>query len=122
MELNEYQDKAMSTCMPSCENFSYMALNLVGEVGELMSKVAKDIRKGDASIEDDQLRYYREIDWEIARVKHAKEIGDCLWMIAGLAKAYGYPLEEIARINLDKLAKRKEAGTIEGNGDGIYDR
>lgn len=35
MELNEYQEKAMMTCMPSCENVSYMLLNLVGEVGEL---------------------------------------------------------------------------------------
>lgn len=122
MELNEYQDKAMSTCMPSCENFSYMALNLAGEVGELMSKVAKDIRKGEARIDCNQLSYARGIDGEIARIKHAKEIGDCLWMLAGLAKAYGYTLEEIAKMNLDKLAKRKEAGTIEGNGDGIYDR
>lgn len=30
MELNEYQKRAMSTCMPSCENISYMLLNLVG--------------------------------------------------------------------------------------------
>lgn len=45
MTLNEYQDKAMSTCMESCDNFGYMMLNLVGEVGELASKVAKDIRK-----------------------------------------------------------------------------
>ena len=37
MELNEYQKRAMSTCMPSCENISYMLLNLVGEVGEFSS-------------------------------------------------------------------------------------
>ena len=45
MELKEYQEKAMTTCMESCNNFSYMMLNLVGEVGELASKVAKGIRK-----------------------------------------------------------------------------
>ncbi len=50
MELNEYQEKAMATCMPSCNNFSYMMLNLIGEVGELASKVAKDIRKVNAVI------------------------------------------------------------------------
>ena len=50
MTLNEYQKKAMSTCMPSCNNFSYMALNLVGEVGEFVGKVAKAIRKGHISI------------------------------------------------------------------------
>ena len=46
MQLNEYQQAAMTTCMDSCENISYMLLNLVGEVGEFSSKVAKHIRKG----------------------------------------------------------------------------
>ena len=50
MELNEYQRRAMTTCMPSSENFTYMFLNLVGEVGEFASKVAKGIRKGHCSI------------------------------------------------------------------------
>lgn len=45
MELKEYQDKAMSTCMDSSNNFSYMFLNLIGEIGEFASKVAKSIRK-----------------------------------------------------------------------------
>ena len=45
MELNEYQERAMGTCMPSSENFSYMFLNLVGEVGEFASKIAKAIRR-----------------------------------------------------------------------------
>ena len=35
MELNEYQKQAMTTCTESSRNFSYMMLNLVGEVGEL---------------------------------------------------------------------------------------
>lgn len=39
MELNKYQERAMSTCMPSCENISYMLLNLVGEVGEFQARL-----------------------------------------------------------------------------------
>ena len=50
MSLNQYQDRAMKTCMPSCENVSYMLLNLVGEIGEFASKVAKSIRKGEVAI------------------------------------------------------------------------
>ena len=50
MELNVYQKKAMETCMPTCENISYMLLNLVGEVGEFSSKIAKGIRKGEMEI------------------------------------------------------------------------
>ena len=44
MELNEYQKAAMETCLPESENFAYMMLNLVGEIGEFASKVAKSIR------------------------------------------------------------------------------
>lgn len=122
MTLNEYQQQAMSTCMPSCDNFGYMFLNLVGEVGELASKVAKGIRKEEVLLFDNGLRYTRGIDEDIAKIKHIQEIGDCLWMIAGLAKSYGYTLEEVAQKNLQKLAARKQAGTISGDGDGIYNR
>lgn len=45
MELNEYQKRAMSTCMPSCKNYCYMMDNLVAEVGEFAGKVAKAKRK-----------------------------------------------------------------------------
>ena len=51
MTLEEYQKQAMTTCMASSENFSYMFLNLVGEVGEFASKVAKAIRKEQVSVE-----------------------------------------------------------------------
>lgn len=122
MTLNEYQQQAMSTCTQSCDNFGYMFLNLVGEVGELASKVAKGIRKEEVLLFDNDLRYPRGIDEEIAKVKQIQELGDCLWMIAGLARTYGYSLEEVAQKNLDKLAKRKQAGTIIGDGDGIYNR
>lgn len=122
MTLNEYQDKAMGTCMQSCENWSYMMLNLVGEVGELASKVAKDIRKGEATIEHNHLNYEDLASLDTKRKKQGQEIGDILWMLAGLAKVYGYSLEEIAQMNLDKLAARKAAGTIVGDGDGIFNR
>ena len=45
MELNVYQKQAMETCMPTCDNISYMLLNLVGDVGGFSSKIAKAIRK-----------------------------------------------------------------------------
>ena len=48
-----------------------------------------------------------------------KEIGDCLWGIAGICAVMGWSLEEVAKQNLDKLAARKAVGTIDGNGDGI---
>lgn len=123
MTLNEYQDKAMRTCMESCDNWSYMMLNLVGEVGELASKVAKDIRKGNAYISGGSDLYYNDFP-ELSQheVELMKEAGDILWQLSGLCKVMGWTLEDVAQMNLDKLQARKQAGTIDGNGDGIYNR
>jgi NTP pyrophosphatase (non-canonical NTP hydrolase) len=123
MTLNEYQEKAMSTCMDSCDNYSYMMLNLVGEVGELASKIAKDIRKGDATIDKNELYYTNEPSPFVRRNKELMlEAGDILWQLAGLCNAMCWRFEDVAQMNLDKLQARKQAGTIEGNGDGIYNR
>lgn len=121
MELNEYQSNAMTTCMASCNNLSYMFFNLVGEVGEFASKVAKHIRKGNAMIDNNQ--FITEVgeaqvtEEEIELLK--AEAGDCLWQLSGLCKVMGWTLEEVAQQNLDKLAARQKVGTIDGNGDGI---
>ena len=48
-----------------------------------------------------------------------KEAGDILWQLSGLCSVMGWSLNDIAQMNLDKLAARKDAGTIDGNGDGI---
>lgn len=133
LTLNEYQEKAMTTCMPSSENFSYMFLNLVGEVGEFASKVAKAIRKGQCSIGlEPSLAEQASCDdtfandlWDFSpnseeRVDELKkEAGDILWQLSGLCSVFGWSLEDIAQMNLDKLAARKAIGTIDGNGDGI---
>ena len=111
MELNEYQKQAMTTRMRSCDNFSYMMLNLVGEVGEFASKVAKQIRKEEASINGNEL-------WTTMNTESLMlEAGDILWQLAGVCDAFGWSLEEVAQANLDKLASRKERGVIDGNGD-----
>ena len=113
MELNEYQERAMGTCMPSSENFSYMFLNLVGEVGEFASKVAKAIRKDDVSIYDND--YCPRLGVSDEELK--KEAGDILWQLSGLCTVMGWSLEDVAQQNLDKLASRKERNVIDGSGD-----
>lgn len=119
MTLNEYQNKAMTTCMASCENFSYMMLNLVGEVGELASKIAKGVRKGDIEIVEND---YGAFNFDNYDKPLKLEAGDILWQLSGLCKVMGWSLEDVAQANLDKLAARKAAGTIDGDGDGIYNR
>lgn len=119
MELNEYQNKAMTTCMDTCNNYSYMMLNLVGEVGELASKCAKNIRKGKAVINNNQFEL-NEFPTCIEDDEAMQlEAGDILWQLSGLCSAMGWDLETIGQKNLAKLAARKAIGTIDGNGDGI---
>ena len=132
MELNKYQEQAMTTCMPSSENFSYMFFNLVGEVGEFASKVAKAIRKEQCSIglephiaeqfdcDGDTANDLWQFCGEEERLEELKkEAGDVLWQLSGLCTVMGWSLEDVAQTNLDKLAARKAVGTIDGNGDGI---
>ena len=124
LTLNEYQEKAMTTCMPSCENISYMLLNLVGEVGEFASKIAKNVRKGNMTIGGkclpNGLHTMLEGEaWLNADIELMKEAGDILWQLSGLCSVMGWDLQDVAQMNLDKLAARKEAGTIDGSGDGI---
>ena len=123
MELNVYQKKAMETCMPTCENISYMLLNLVGEVGEFASKIAKGIRKGEMIIKDNQLfldsRQFTEENIDEMKESLMAEAGDIGWQLSGLCSVMGLDLEEVAEYNLKKLAERKKNGTIVGNGDGI---
>ena len=111
----------MTTCLPEAENFSYMMLNLVGEVGEFAGKVAKAIRKGQVKMKTNgnpcpviSAKMQDVIDYNDAL---QKEAGDILWQLSGLCSVMGWRLEEIAQQNLDKLADRKSRQVIDGSGD-----
>ena len=124
MQLNEYQKAAMTTCMESSNNFSYMFLNLVGELGEFASKVGKQIRKcnitiGGKTLPNSLLTTLEGDDFTNMDTELMKEAGDILWQLSGVCSVMGWSLEEVAQMNLDKLAARKAVGTIDGNGDGI---
>ena len=117
LTLNEYQDKAMSTCMPESDN-------LVGEVGEFASKAGKHMRKGKLHIttteRNEQGKILHTQIWNVSdeeRRLMLSEIGDILWQTAGLAKVMGVTLEEVAEENLAKLASRKQRNVIAGDGD-----
>lgn len=100
MTLDEYQEKAYSTAMASAKNIGYMLYGMTGEVGELHSIYAKNIRDGKINPEHIQ-----------------KEIGDVLWFVSGICSLLGYKLSDIAQMNIDKLEDRKKRNTIQGSGD-----
>lgn len=113
-KLDEYQTRATSTRLDSCDNVTYMAFGLVAEVGELADKIAKWKRKKEAYITGDLLVFdtWKDDEADEKRAELMKELGDVLWFVAGIADHFGYSLSEVAEMNLEKLAGRKSKGTI----------
>ena len=93
-----------------------MMLNLVGEVGEFASKIAKAIRKNNVYFDGKEIcvtgEWFRSLETDLKA-----EAGDILWQLSGLCTVMGWSLEDVAQANLAKLADRKNRGVIVGNGD-----
>lgn len=119
MELNQYQAKAMETCVEKSANFAYMLTGLTAEVGEVNDKVAKWIRKGIARFDNNHLVFNtsNESERDLYVAELEKELGDVFWLTVGACTQLGLSLEGVAQKNLDKLASRKDRGVIVGNGD-----
>lgn len=139
MKMNDYQEQAMTTRMASCNNFAYMFLNLVGEVGELAEKTERNYFQGElkdvvlttkaigslASLRAKKIRKWEDTELMQMRPQYTeeekdlmkKECGDILWQLGGFCDYMGWTLEEVAEQNLEKLASRKARGVIDGNGD-----
>lgn len=106
MKLNEYQEAAIETAIyGEGQKIIYPTLGLAGEAGEVADKVKKVLRDYDGVFTDD------------IKLSVVKEIGDVLWYIAALSRDLGYTLEDIAKMNIEKLESRKERNVISGSGD-----
>ena len=106
MTLNEYQSMALETAVyPQQYKVIYPALGINGEAGEVADKVKKIIRDNNGEISDEK------------RLEIAKEVGDVLWYCATLSHDLGYSLDEIAKMNYEKLSSRKQRGMLGGSGD-----
>lgn len=105
--LNEYQDKARETAFyPDIgKNYVYPTLGIAGEAGEIAEKVKK--------IQRDK----KGIVGEEERQELMKEMGDVLWYLANLAEELGLTLDEIAKLNIEKLFSRRKRGKLQGSGD-----
>lgn len=104
MEFNEYQKQALSTAIYP-EGFSYPALGLAGETGEVCEKIKKIIRdkQGVITFPD--------------RQEIMKELGDVLWYLSALANEFDLTLDNIAEQNLIKLSDRRNRGVLGGSGN-----
>lgn len=106
---NEYQEKAASTAIYKEDNegreLFYVALGLAGEAGEFAGEVSKLIRDDKGALTEGRKK------------KLVSEAGDVFWFLAQTCTELGVTMEEVAQGNLDKLAGRKERGTLNGSGE-----
>lgn len=125
MTLNDYQQKAMTTNAESSDNDTYSLFGLIAEVGELADKVAKGVRKELITIDDNRIYEGRNavvdatttLEYVELEDGMKKELGDVLWFVAHFAHRFGWSLEEVAQLNLDKLSDRAKRNVIIGDGD-----
>lgn len=84
----EYEDKAdVASLIMGC-------FGLAGEAGELIDLFKK------------WLFHEKPLDEDHAK----KELGDCLWYIAEIAYCFGWDLDEVMKMNNDKLTARYPEG------------
>ena len=107
MNFEEYQKKSRETAIypRRGHNFIYPVLGLVGESGEVAEKIKRVLR-------DDKGRLTKNRREEVS-----KELGDVLWYLSQVATELKLSLEEIARLNLNKLASRQRRRKLHGSGD-----
>lgn len=96
MTMNEYQALAARTInnsMNRAQQEAHALHGLAAEVGEIHSLYQK---------------IYQGHTIDEAHIQ--KELGDLLWFVAELATAYGWRLEDVAAMNIDKLRARYPEG------------
>lgn len=113
MNFNEYQKKAKETDSYTLADekkifgslLIYPTLGISGEAGEFADKIKKIFRDKKGKLDDE--------------TKHnlILELGDILWYIAKMSRALDYTLDDVAKLNLQKIASRQKRGVIHGDGD-----
>lgn len=97
MTINEYQKLAMRTLGLDLNKDDMLlegVMGLNGEAGEAIDLLKKCMFQGH----------------ELDRLHMARELGDIAWYLALSAHAIDYPLEEIMKMNIEKLRERYPRG------------
>lgn len=138
LTLRQYSHDAAATAIfqpdEGSDALAYCLHKLDSEVGEISGKLGKLQLKRRMALGHNHGRPIAPNDLTPEqRQDLLLELGDCLWYISMLARLIADPhgtdeasrsegLENVAQMNLAKLAARAKAGTIVGHGDGITNR
>lgn len=111
MKISDYSENAISTLTDDHDygqissQLMSQVLGLVGESGEVAEKFKKLLRDEKGQISDEN------------KAELIKELGDILWYVNSVAHLLGSSLEDVAKLNNQKLASRKKRGELHGSGD-----
>ncbi|NMA95459.1 MAG: nucleoside triphosphate pyrophosphohydrolase family protein [Clostridiales bacterium] len=96
MKANEYQEAALRTASSTATKDLILngALGLAGESGEVADHIKKHLFQGH----------------DLDRQNLVNELGDICWYIAIMAEGLGYTLEDVMKLNIEKLLRRYPDG------------
>ncbi len=96
MTLNDYQQLARRT------------MNLQLNVGSTVRHALHGMASEVGEIHGIYQKYYQGHGFQPEHLM--KELGDLLWMIAEFCTAYGWAMDDVAQMNIDKLMARYPEG------------
>ena len=102
MEINDYQKLALRTLNKNLDKKDILinsVMGLCGESGEAIDLVKKHLYQG------------HELDKE----RFGKELGDIAWYLAEAAHAINMDLDDVIKMNIEKLQKRYPDGFNQNN-------
>lgn len=107
MDFSEYQEWTLGVDRypRTATRYTFLALGLAEEAGEVVGKIKKAIRDDDGVITSER------------REAIKKELGDTLWYLSRLASECDITVQEVIDANVEKLTSRRERGTLQGSGD-----
>lgn len=108
MTFDDYQKQALTTALDHPDPLmskTIWAMGISGEAGEVLEKWKKIVAYKDGNISAADLGELK------------KELGDVVWYVALFAHSLGFSLQDVAQLNLQKLADRKIRGVTKGSGD-----
>jgi NTP pyrophosphatase (non-canonical NTP hydrolase) len=130
VNINEYQDFTHTTaiykdvCKTDAERLVYCVLGLVGEAGEVAEKIKKRIRKGGFAALERGTTVTWEKNGETLTETHSEfmnalipEFGDVAYYLSQGVACAGQAMSGVLQGNINKLTRRKQKGTLEGDGD-----
>ena len=102
MEINDYQKLALRTLNKNLDKKDILinsVMGLCGESGEAIDKKKKHLYQGH----------------ELDKKRFAKELGDIAWYLAEAAHALDMDLDDVFKMNIEKLQKRYPDGFNQNN-------